>query len=53
MVVKKRKNYSSTKGLSEDEIRWNRAARKKGKPGSKPYKRLIWGHKTNVRKGRV
>ena len=50
----RRRNYSATAGLTEDEKRWNKSAKaRKGPPGSKPYKKYIWGHKTNVRKGKA
>lgn len=39
------------KGLSADEAHFNHvAAKKKGHPGSKEFKRYVFGHKTNMRK---
>jgi hypothetical protein len=51
---KRKRDYYSKRGLSADEVRWNRTATvRKGRPGSKQWKRYVFGHKTNVRKGRV
>lgn len=50
----KSKKSKSVKHLTADQIRFNRIAQmKKGKAGSVSYKRYIFGHQTNVKKGRV
>lgn len=52
--MEKKKKKKPVKYLSPDQVRFNRVAqRQKGKPGSIPYKRYVFGHLTNVRKGRV
>lgn len=43
----------SYKGLSKDQSHFNNVAkRKKGRTGSKEFKRYVFGHQTNVRKGK-
>lgn len=47
------KSRISYKGLSKDQTHFNNVAmRKKGRAGSKEFKRYVFGHQTNVRKGR-
>lgn len=38
--------------LSKEQLRFNRGGAKHGIPGSSRYKTYVFGHYTNVRKGR-
>jgi hypothetical protein len=55
--MKKKIGYGAdrvrAKKLSSDQVRFNRSAKKKGTPGSKPWKKYVFGHATNVRKGKA
>jgi hypothetical protein len=53
-MIRKNKKRKGFKHLSADQLRFNReAVKRKGKLNSVNTKRYIFGHATNVKKGRV